>query len=187
MGVGAGPLLRFFIIKRKQVASRMVEDTKSIVLIQDIAENVCKKYGVELYDVEINSYSAKQVLRVFIDCEAGINVDDCANVSRDLSELLDANNIFEGHYILEVSSPGVDRKLLKSVDFRRHLEYDVKIKLLTPIDKHSKLQGKLVEISEDETSVVVEIKGKKMEITRENISECRVVPDFKNTSGRAMS
>ncbi len=163
----------------------MGDDLNNLVLIQDIAEPICNKYGVELYDVELNSYSARTILRIFIDCEAGINVDDCANVSRSLSEIFDVNDLFDGHYVLEVSSPGTDRKLIKPLDFRRFIGFDVKIKLSTPIDKYTKLQGKLAEISDDEALIVLEVKGKRMTVSREIISECRVAPDFKNTNGRS--
>jgi ribosome maturation factor RimP len=85
--------------------------------IRQMAERVATSEGLHLVDVELKGSNANQLLRVFIDKPAGVSHADCAVVSEQLSAMLDVEDLFPGRYVLEVSSPGLDRKLTKPSDF----------------------------------------------------------------------
>lgn len=99
-------------------------------LIQPLLEDL----GCELVDLEYQREQRGWILRVFLDKEGGINLDDCAAASREISSLLDVENIINTAYSLEVSSPGIERPLKKSQDFKRFSGQLVKIKTLDAID-----------------------------------------------------
>ena len=85
--------------------------------IREMAERVATSEGLHLVDVELKGGNSNQLLRVFIDKAAGVSHADCALVSEQLSAMLDVEDIFSGRYVLEVSSPGLDRKLTRPSDF----------------------------------------------------------------------
>lgn len=91
-------------------------------------------YGLELADLELKGEGRRQVLRIFIDKPGGVTLDDCAEVSRDVSALLEVEDPIEGAYTLEVSSPGLDRPLKKPRDFERHIGRLVRIKTTALLD-----------------------------------------------------
>jgi ribosome maturation factor RimP len=87
--------------------------------VQEIAERVGEKSGLEIVEVELKGSGRNQLLRVFIDKPGGVTHGDCETLSRQMEELLDAEDLFPDQYTLEVSSPGVERKLKKPNDFER--------------------------------------------------------------------
>ena len=97
--------------------------------------------GFELVDVEWVKEGANWYLRAYIDKENGITVDDCEEVSRALSDLLDEEDFISENYILEVSSPGLDRPLKKEKDFARSIGKDVEVKLFKAINKEKEFVG----------------------------------------------
>lgn len=99
-------------------------------LIQPLLEDL----GCELVDLEYQREQRGWILRVFLDKEGGINLDDCAAASREISSLLDVENVINTAYSLEVSSPGIERPLKKPQDFKRFAGQLVKIKTLDTID-----------------------------------------------------
>lgn len=105
--------------------------------VEKIALPLVSSLGLELVDLEYKREGRGMVLRLFIDREGGVTLDDCADVSRELSELLDVEDVIPGHYSLEVSSPGLDRPLRKEADFVRSRGRLVKIRTydLLPDDK----------------------------------------------------
>ncbi len=146
--------------------------------ILEIAEPVCAAHGVELVDVQWSSDRGGAVLRVLIDREdaaevgpdsgdplgSGVSIDDCQRVSRDLSTALDVHErvVPAGRYRLEVSSPGLDRPLVKKRDFERFVGQDVKVQTRAPLagttDRHKVqgvlrgLDGDVVKIEENKTT-----------------------------------
>ena len=95
--------------------------------IIDLVEPILDEVGYELVDVEYLSKYGKWVLRVYIDKEGGISIDDCVQVSEELGDLIDIKEIIEHEYVLEVSSPGLNRPLKKEKDFSRAIDRKIKV------------------------------------------------------------
>lgn len=99
--------------------------------------------GYELVEIEYGQHGARQILRVFVDKEGGVTLDDCAAVSQLLNLLLDTTNLIKGRYVLEVSSPGFDRPIRKLRDFERFTGEKIKAKTYVPVDGRRKFRGTL--------------------------------------------
>ncbi len=102
--------------------------------IEQLIQPILKDLGCELVDLEYQQEQRGWVLRVFLDKNGGINLDDCAKASREISSLLDVENLISTAYNLEVSSPGIERPLKKASDFERFVGQLAKIKTLDAID-----------------------------------------------------
>ena len=102
--------------------------------IEKLVQPLLEDLGCELVDLEYQREQRGWVLRFFLDKENGINLDDCAMASREISSLMDVENIISTAYSLEVSSPGIERPLKKSQDFKRFTGQLAKIKTITSID-----------------------------------------------------
>ena len=102
--------------------------------VEKLIQPLLEDQGCELVDLEYQREQRGWILRVFLDKEGGINLDDCAAASREISSLLDVENIINTAYSLEVSSPGIERPLKKPQDFERFSGQLVKIKTLDALD-----------------------------------------------------
>ena len=102
--------------------------------IEKLVQPLLEDLGCELVDLEYQREQRGWVLRFFLDKEGGINLDQCAMASREISSLMDVENIISTAYSLEVSSPGIERPLKKSPDFKRFIGQLAKIKTITSID-----------------------------------------------------
>ncbi len=111
---------------------------------EQMLEPVLKEYGFDLWDVSYVKEGPDWYLRVYIDKEGGITIDDCVDVSRKLSDMLDAEDLIDDAYTLEVSSPGLGRKLVKDREFSRSIGRDVDIKFYKPVDGSKETSGTLV-------------------------------------------
>ena len=133
--------------------------------------------GFELVDVEWVKEGANWYLRAYIDKENGITVDDCEEVSRALSDLLDEEDFISQNYILEVSSPGLDRPLKKEKDFARSIGKDVEVKLFKAINKEKEFYGILS--AYDESSVTITTEDQKEQtFEKADIALIRLAFDF---------
>jgi len=126
----------------------------------EIAERLLTSLGMELVDVEYKREGRDMVARLFIDKEGGVSLDDCATVSRELSDILDAEDFIAEHYTLEVSSPGICRPLKKVADYERYVGRLVKVKTfeLLPDDAGNKRKtfvGELTGISDGVVSIAL--------------------------------
>ena len=145
-------------------------------LVQLALETV-EPMGYELVGVQmINRGKHGKTLRVYIDKEGGILLDDCAEVSRQLSGVLDVEDPIQGNYDLEVSSPGMDRPLFFADHFERFAGSEVRIQLARMQDGRRKLKGLLIGMEDNE--VIVEVDGERIRFPFENIDSARLVPDF---------
>lgn len=118
--------------------------------VRPLAARVLASHGLDLFDVEFRRESAGMVLRVRIDRQGvevagkeSVSVDDCAKVSRDLSAVLDVEAVVPGAYVLEVSSPGLDRPLRDAADYRRFAGRRAKVVMREPVDGQSFFKGRL--------------------------------------------
>ena len=124
-------------------------EAKTEELLQPIAE----KYGVDIYDVEYVKEGSDFYLRAYIDKPEGVNINDCENVSRALSDVLDEKDFIQDAYILEVSSPGLGRTLKKDRHLEKSIGQDVEIKLYKPQNGCKEFEGKLIGF--DESSITI--------------------------------
>ena len=129
--------------------------------------------GFELVDVEWVKEGANWYLRAYIDKENGITVDDCEEVSRALSDLLDEEDFISENYILEVSSPDLDRPLKKEKDFARSIGKDVEVKLFKAINKEKEFVGILKAYDEDTVTLEMEDETE-MQFKRSDIARIRL-------------
>ena len=137
--------------------------------------------GFELVDVELVGRGARTTLRVYIDSTHGVNVDDCANVSRQVSAILDVEDPLPERYTLEVSSPGLDRPLVKPADYRRYIGEEVKLKLKQGIEGRRNFVGRLIEAAEDRIVLEPRESGDEavtMTLMLDDIERARLVPKF---------
>ena len=124
--------------------------------------------GLELVDVEYVKEGGEFFLRVYIDKEGGVSLNECELVTRALNPILDEKDPIKDNYYLEVSSPGLDRPLKKDKDFVRYQGRDVEIKLYKPINGSKLHEGELVGLTEDKNIKVIidneEVKKKKKDV-----------------------
>jgi ribosome maturation factor RimP len=111
--------------------------------IRQMAERVATSEGLHLVDVELKGGNSNQLLRVFIDKPGGVSHADCALVSEQLSAMLDVEDIFPGRYVLEVSSPGLDRKLTRPSDYAYFVGRRARVVLKEATDEQRVLEGRL--------------------------------------------
>lgn len=137
---------------------------------------IVEKAGVEIYDVEYVKEGRDYYLRVYIDKPEGVNIQDCENVSRALSDALDAEDFIPDAYILEVSSPGLGRILKKDRHLERSLGEQVEIKTYKPIDKTKEFSGILKAYDAD--TITIEENGVSLVFERQDIATVRLALDF---------
>jgi ribosome maturation factor RimP len=140
-----------------------------------LIETAVERLGYELTDLEVRLGGKGGVIRVFIDKPEGIDLDDCEKVSLAVSALLDVEDPVPGNYNLEVSSPGLDRKLTKVEHFQRFVGETVKVQMRFPIEGRRRFRGTLV--SSDEENIVVEVDGESHSLPLKTIDTARLVPD----------
>src|SRR5690242_21896705 len=110
--------------------------------IREIADRVVSSSGLELVDLELRGGGNSRMLRVFIDKPGGVTHEDCANVSREVGTILDVENAVPGgSYLLEVSSPGLDRQLVRPADYERFAGSLVKVTTREPVEGNRHFQG----------------------------------------------
>lgn len=146
------------VAKGKSVSST-VEDR-----VEEIVRQLTAGSELEVVDVEFVK-EHEQYLRVFIDKESGIGIGDCQALSEKLEEELDREDFIPGAYILEVSSPGLDRVLRKDRDFVREAGKAVEVSLYEPVDGKKTIVGRLAGLSEDKSCLRLE--GESPESLRE--------------------
>lgn len=122
------------------------EDT--VTVVSGIAQPILDSMGLELVDIEFGRVGRDAVLRLFIDKEGGVMLDDCAGFSRELSAVLDVEDVIACNYTLEVSSPGLDRPLKKQADYDRFVGRQIKVRTYQPFlddsgNKRKTFLGKL--------------------------------------------
>lgn len=139
-----------------------------------LLEPTVERLGFELSDLELRTGGRDGVIRVFIDKPEGVGLADCETVSRQISALLDVEDPVTGHYVLEVSSPGLDRKLTKPAHFERYIGEAVRVRLRFPVEGRKNFRGKLVAASEEQ--IDVEVDGELHSLAIATIESARLVP-----------
>ena len=146
--------------------------------IEEKVENLIRKnieeLGYELYDVEYIKEAKDYFLRIYIDKESGIDLNDCEKVSNNITELLDKEDLIPEQYFLEVSSPGIERVLKKEKHLSDNIGNEVQIKLFKPFEGQKQYKGILKGF--DETKIeIVNQNEEQINIDRKNISQIKTV------------
>lgn len=151
--------------------------------IREIAERVAESNGIEVLEVELCGAGKARRLRVFLDKPEGITLADCESVSREMGTILDVETVVPGgQYTLEVSSPGLDRKLFKPADYERFAGSLVKVQTHEPVDGARNWKGRLQGIQGGRVVLAME-PGRKADVERveielANIAKANLVPEF---------
>lgn len=143
--------------------------------LRRLLEPAIERLGYELSDLEMKLGGKAGVVRIFIDHSDGIGLEDCEKVSMAVSALLDVEDPLPGHYSLEVSSPGLDRKLTKVEHFQRFAGKTVKVQMRFPMAGRKRFRGTLV--SSDDANIVVKVDGESHSLPVATIDTVRLVPD----------
>lgn len=151
--------------------------SKIIEEVSKYMEPIAAEHGVELVDVEFLKEGPDYYLRIYIDKENGVTIDDCVNVSRAIEVILDEKDIIKQKYILEVSSPGIDRVLKKDKDFERYKGRLIDIKLYKPINHNKYLQGILIAKTPDKL-IIEDNNHKQIELDTKDIALVRLAVVF---------
>jgi len=157
--------------------------------VREIAERVAASSGLEVVDVEMRGAGKSRMLRIFIDKPAGVTHEDCANLSREVSTILDVEDVVPGgSYVLEVSSPGLDRKLSRPADFERFIGSRVKLTTRNPVNGNRHFVGRLENFhdgrltldvgSERKKSRAAENAPQNLEIELANVEKANLVPEI---------
>jgi ribosome maturation factor RimP len=161
--------------------------------LRPVAQRVVGSYGFDLFELQLRRESIGWVLRIVIDyptrfgedgsvlvdpVERSIGIDDCQRVSQDLSAVLDVEDVVEGHYTLEVSSPGIDRPLREANDYRRFVGRLAKVVVREALDGQKHFEGRIRDV--DEQVVVLESgrRGRIARIPLDRISRAKLAVEF---------
>jgi len=144
--------------------------------IKELLEPILDEKNLELFDIEFKGLGRKGILRVFIDKEQGVTVDDCAQTSRELGRLLEVHDVIPGSYTLEISSPGLTRPLKNPSDYLKYKGKNVKIKTLEDIEDRKVFKGKLLDFVDETVSLQTD--GANYLIPYKNIEKANLELDF---------
>jgi len=157
--------------------------------VREIAERVAASSGLEIVNVELRGGGKARMLRIVIDRPAGVTHEDCVRVSREVSTILDVEDaVSGGSYLLEVSSPGLDRELFKPADYERFAGSLVKLTTRQPVDGNRHFEGRLESFREGRLTLRLSKAGKKakpvegaeakLEIDFSNVEKANLVPEL---------
>jgi len=157
--------------------------------VREIAQRVADSSGLELVDVDLRGGGKARTLRIFIDKPGGVTHDDCSNFSREVGTIFDVEEAVPGGtYALEVSSPGLDRKLLKASDYERFVGSLVKLKTRSPIAGEHHFEGRLKSFGDGRIELELPPPKRKqaaeadsattVEIELDNVEKANLVPEF---------
>ncbi len=158
--------------------------------IREIADRVAQSSGLEVVDLELLGGGKARMLRVYIDKPGGVTHEDCANFSREAGTIFDVEDAVPGsQYTLEVSSPGLDRKLSKPAEFQRFIGSRVKLTTLDPVNGNRHFEGRLKAFNDGRLSLELTPRkkskkheavepGAEVEIGLANVEKANLVPEF---------
>ncbi|MGM9571472.1 MAG: ribosome maturation factor RimP [bacterium] len=154
------------------MSKQKIEETVALM-----AEPVISELGLEFVDVEFKKEGSDWFLRIFIDKETGVELDDCEKVSRIIDKKLDEIDPIAEAYHLEISSPGLDRPLKKDADFSNFAGRQVKITTYTNVEGKKKFLGELLGL-QDQTVKIIDKQGNTIAIPRDKIAKARLAVEL---------
>jgi ribosome maturation factor RimP len=183
LGVGVSPLFDVIMarnfLKGHIIRKDIYMSTKENIVkkTEELLKPIIEDNNFELVDVEYVKEGANYYLRIYIDKEGGINIVDCELVSRAIDLKLEEAELIEDQFILEVSSPGLDRPLKKEKDFKRSIGKNVEIKLYKAVNKQKNFEGELMSYTPETVSIMLE-NDEILEINRKEIALIRLAFEF---------
>ena len=142
----------------------------------DLINEPIQSLNLSIYDIEYVKEGSGWFLRIYIDKDGVIDINDCENVSRLIDPMLDDANIIKSAYCLEVSSPGIERNLRKPEHFERYIDNEVEVSLFKPYEKQKVLQGILKAGNNDK--VTISIDNNEITLNRKDISKVKLIYNF---------
>jgi len=155
-----------------------VQKVANVQSVQELIEPAVTALGFELWGVQMLSQGKHSTLRVFIDGPNGINVEDCAAVSHQVSGILDVEDPINGQYTLEVSSPGIERPLFTLEQYQRYIGEEISVRLRVPFEGRRKFAGLLTAIEADD--IVLRVDDEEYLLPFDTIDRANIV--FKDFS-----
>lgn len=147
--------------------------TKIEATVEKLILPIVEKLGYYLYDIEYVKEGAQWYLRIYIDQDSGIDLDDCEKVSNQISEILDKEDPIRTQYFLEVSSCGLERHLREKKHYLQNLGKEIQVNLYKAVEKKKLIEGILKEVKED--TILVKTEEKEIEVKLENISLAKTI------------
>jgi ribosome maturation factor RimP len=144
--------------------------------IRQVVEPILQSQGLELVDLEYHREGRGWVLRIYIDREGGITLDDCAEVSGEVGAVLEVKDLIPNPFVLEVSSPGLTRPLKKPEDFIKYRNRPVKIKLYEPLEGRKNFKGTLLGLEGEK--VRLEVENQVYELPLQGIAKANLEIEF---------
>lgn len=148
----------------------------SVQKLNELLQPLVEDLGYEFVGLQYNSNPKHSVLRIYIDHENGVAIEDCETVSRETAALLDVKDPIRSHYNLEVSSPGLDRPLFTPAHYRQFAGSTAQINLFAPQDGRRNFSGPI--LGADESGVRIEQDGVEVKLDFGNIVKAKLVPDY---------
>ncbi|MBO5938805.1 MAG: ribosome maturation factor RimP [Clostridia bacterium] len=155
----------------------MAKNTSVAEVVRALAEPVAEEIGCWVWDVEFVKEGARRILRITIDSEEGITIDDCEKMHRAIDPILDEADPIEEQYYLEVSSPGVERELRTEEHVMACEGWDVEVRLYAPIDGAKTFRGVLLTLG-DEGEIRIDANGKEMSFPRASVAKIQTYFEF---------
>ncbi|AGB40674.1 hypothetical protein Halha_0701 [Halobacteroides halobius DSM 5150] len=141
-------------------------------IVTELVKPIVANKGLELVDVEYQKEGENWILRIYIDKEDGVTLENCQDVSRELSTQLDVEDPIDHSYMLEVSSPGIDRPLKKDKDFTRFTGELVEVSTYAPVNGKKELTGELLGLEED--SIKLKVDDEEILIPRSKVAQTKL-------------
>ena len=146
--------------------------------VRELVAPVAEEFGFMLWDVEYVKEGAEWFLRITLDSEEGINIEDCEKVHMTISPMLDEEDPIEGSYRLEVSSLGIERDLKNVMHYKACRDWDVEVRLYTAIDGRKTIRGVLVDFDEENSAFIINENGNDITLEKSVVSKIKTVFDF---------
>jgi len=146
--------------------------------IELLLKNIINDLGYEIYDVQYSKEGKNNYLRIFIDKDGIIDINDCEKVNNAINDVLDEADLIKEAYFLEVSSPGLERNLRSVKHFEKQIEKEILVKVFKPVDGKKEFIGILKSV--DDNNIVIQIDEMSYSIDFKNISMAKTIFDFKN-------
>jgi ribosome maturation factor RimP len=165
-----------FFLKRLLKILKETMPKEIVDRVSAIADPILSNEGMELVEIEYRRESKGWVLRLYIDKEGGVTLDDCTRISQEVGRSLDVEDFISTPYTLEVSSPGLARPLKKEKDFMKYRNHMIKVKTIDPIENRRQFKGKLLGITENRIEIAMD--GGVFQILLSNVAKANLEIDW---------
>jgi ribosome maturation factor RimP len=162
------------IVKMKDITHKYREEIRKLI------EPVLDSENLEIVDIECLKMKSRWLVRIYMDKEGGVTIDDCSEISKQIGDILDVHDIPPGPYTLEVSSPGLDRPLNQDKDFIKYRGYKVRIKVGEKLEGVKNFQGKLIDYLDENGRkiLIVDVSGKIYHIPKDLVIKAHIEYEF---------